>query len=152
MKKTSKQRMLNQLGNKKILKDISKAKELGKIKVTREDLYSEIAVINSKLDALFMSNSAITAILVEKGLVTFEEYKKVEQDMHYTLKFVRRSMVEARSILGKDASMQDIHDFTHEKAEAFKINKDILIYLFGVKESESKIIKPNQQSIVVPGR
>lgn len=162
MKKKSRDRMFkqmkarkNQEENEEKVKDFKKAKktreELGKEPVTKEELFGVQNAIISKIDASLMGMAAVVELMVKKEICTYADFKAGEKGMRGILAHVRKGMAEAYEILGLTAKQEDISAFVYEKLIAFGIDKEIIINIFGIKPSESKIIKPSQANqIIVP--
>jgi len=158
-KKQSRDRMFKQMKVKKNTKsDEEKVKEFKQAKkeqeerakepVTREELYKLQNAFNVRVDSALMGIGAVVEILVKKDICTYEEFKNGERNMLKILQYIRKSMVESYKMLGETAKTEDIGAYIYEKSAAFGINKEILTNIFGVKPSESRIIKPSSLKII----
>lgn len=157
--KQSRDRMFRQMRSKKnqesneekvrAFEEAKKAREeLGKEPVTRDELFKVQNAIVSKIDAALMGMAAVVEIMVEKELCTYEDFKVGERGMRGILQHVRKATAEAYKILGMTAKKEDISAFVYEKLVALEIDKEIIINIFGVKPSESRIIKPSSVNLI----
>ncbi len=146
----------NQEENEEKVKDFKEAKkvreELGKEPVTRDELFNVQNAIVSKIDASLMGMAAVVELMVKKELCTYEDFKVGERGMRGILQQVRKAMAEAYKMLGMTAKKEDISAFVYEKLIALEIDKEIIINIFGVKPSESRIIKPNQSNQIITSK
>jgi hypothetical protein len=149
--KQSKDRLFRQLKAKKDMKEAKKVVDIAKQPVTRGELFGIQNTLNARTDSSLMGVAAVVDVLVKNKLCTYEDFKTGEKSMLETLRFIRKTMNEAYKELGQDAKSEDVGAFIYEKAIIFGVNKEVLINIFGVKPSESRIIKPSQEkTIIVP--
>ncbi len=142
----------NQEENEEKVKDFKEAKkvreELAKEPVTREELFKVQNAFVSKVDAALMGMAALVEIMVKKELCTYEDFKAGERGMRDILQHIRKATAEAYKMLGMTAKKEDISAYVYEKLIAFEIDKEIIINIFGVKPSESRIIKPSSVNLI----
>ena len=120
--------------------------------VTRKELLGVQKTATGRTDAALMGIAAITKLLVDNKITTYDKVKEEERNMTEILLFIRKAMEEGYKEFGLDSKPEDIEYYTHEKAVTFGIDKEILINIFNIKPNKSLIIKPNQVKVIKPGR
>ena len=147
--KGKKKSMLKQMAVKSKAKVVQKVLKDAKRPVSRMDLLSVQKTINIRTDSALMGVAAIAEILVEKKLCTYEEVKIKEKSMLEILTIIRKGMAAAYKDMGNDAEPADIGAYVYKVAIEAKVDKDLLINIFGIKPSESRILKPSQVKKII---
>jgi len=146
------ERTLKQMRAKKEISKVAKAKNTVKIEgkkpASQLQLFEMQRTFSARVDASIMSTAAIAKLLVDKGVITWDEYKESYRTMKENLVFVRNTTSEAIAHFGAKANNEDIGAFIYEKGIAFGMDPGVLDGIFGARKSESRIIKPNQVKII----
>lgn len=152
------ERTLKQLNAKKNISNNAKATNVikieGKKPATQLQLFEIQKTLSVRLDTALMSTAALAEIMVKKELCTWDDFKKGEQNMLSTLKLFREAMQKAIAHFGDKTNKEDIGTFIYENIKAAyttdkkEISDGVLDVIFGIKKSESRIIKPNQVSLI----
>lgn len=146
-------RNLRQMVAKKNVSKATKAnnviKAAGKKPASQFQLFEVQQTLSARVDSSIMSTSAVARLLVEKGVITWDEYKESYKKMKEEMQFIRETSKEAVKHFGpKEAEKEDIGAFIYEKAIAFGMDEGVLYGIFGVTKSKSRILKPNQVKII----
>jgi hypothetical protein len=151
------EKTLRQLNAKKNISNVSKAnnaiKAAGKTPASQLQLFEIQKTLSARVDSSIMSTAAIAKLMVDKGLITWDDYKETYRKMSEDLIFIRNTTQEAVKHFGsKEAEKEDISTFIYEKAIAAGMDEGVLYGIFGVQKSKSRIIKPNQVKVIQPSR
>jgi hypothetical protein len=146
--KKMKEKVFKQMKAKQVAQDVEKNKNNADKPVLRKELLATQQTTDMRTDLALMSVASVADILVKNKLCTYEDFKTGEKDMHKILKFIRKTMAEAYESIGKEIKPEDLGSFVYNKGIASGIDKEVLIHIFGIKPSESRIIKPNQVKIL----
>lgn len=151
-KKGKKKSMLKQLGAKSKVKKNNKIVKIAQTKVTRGELFNIQNTLNARTDTALMGVATLAEILVKHKICSYEDVRIGEKGMLETMTLIRKFMEEAYKTLGRKAKDEDIGTFVYEKVTATKkIDKNLLEHIFGIKLSESRILKPSQvKQIITP--
>lgn len=147
------ERTLRQLNAKKNIANVSKTqnaiKEASKKPASQLQLFEIQKTLSARVDSAIMSTAAVAKLLVDKDIITWDEYKETYKKMTEDLIFIRKTTAEAVKHFGhKEAEKEDIGSFIYEKAIAFGMDKGVLYGIFGVEKSKSRIIKPSSVKII----
>jgi len=129
-------------------KNNTRIKIEGNEPVKKKELFEIQKTIFIKLDTALMSTAALAEVLINKGICTWEEFKISEKKMLETLHFIRKTMAEASIQFGDKIDKEDLSAILFEKATIFGVDKGVLEGIFGIKKSESRIIRPSQVQVI----
>jgi hypothetical protein len=146
------QSKLRQMNARKNISKATKAATVAKIAgaqpATQLQLFEVQKAIFTMIDSALMSTSTVAKLMVEKGLITWDEYEGTYQEMMKSLTFVRKTKNEAMAHFGEKATSEDIGYYIYSKGIEEGIDAGVLSSIFGAKPSKSRIIKPNSVKLI----
>ncbi len=153
-RKQKQDRMFKQMGSKKAVSGNSKRKISralnAKKPVTRGELSGIQNVLLGRTDTTLMGIAGLVELLVEKKVITWEEFDVKQQTMSKVLAKTRVAMQTVASAT-RDATNtkdEDVSAAIYEMVKTEEASDEVLDHIFGLRKSTSRIVKPEDVKLI----
>lgn len=147
-------RMFKQMNAKKAVSDNSKKKTVRDINakklVTRDEMSGIQNSLLGRTDTTLMGIAGLVELLVEKKVITWEEFDAKQSTMSKVLAMTRVAMQTIASTT-KDAANtkdEDVSATIYGMVKTEEVSDEVLDHIFGLRKSTKRIVKPEDVKLI----